>query len=81
MTHPHPRRRAPRRAVLAALFLAGLSACGTDEPSTLFDCCVGGLYYVCGNRLAYGQCLSRPSDTTGCTLQTSACPEGVPGTP
>jgi hypothetical protein len=63
--------------VLAAVILAALSACGTDTPTIVYDCCVSGVYYVCGSRLAYGQCLARPADTTGCTLQTNPCPEDV----
>jgi hypothetical protein len=81
MSHPDLRRRSPRRAALAALLAAALSACGTDAPSTVFDCCVGGVYYVCNTRVSYGQCISRPPDTTGCTLQVNPCPAAVPEEP
>jgi hypothetical protein len=73
MAHSYRRPTAPRTA-LAAAILALAAACGSDEPPTVFDCCANGVYYVCNTRLAYGQCLARPPDTSGCALQANPCP-------
>ncbi len=69
------RRGGPTVAALA--LLAGgalLAGCGNDLPNTVYDCCpLGGFYYVCNSRSAWGRCTT--GDVTQCTLQVGlSCP-------
>jgi len=77
-TDPICPRRAWPMAMAAALAALCCASCGNDTPAPLYDCCVTGVYYVCATKVAFGQCVSIPSDPSGCVFQANAeCPPGT----